>query len=75
SGHFEGSTSGNFCFKSGNVLVIGINLTVDGAANRPNTDFKTNEQYVKKAIELYPDTLWRVMVTHIQGYTFVGPKE
>ena len=72
SGHFKYDTAGDFCFQSGNVLVIGINFTVDGAANRPNTDFESTERYVKKAVELYPDALWRVMITHIQGFTFIG---
>lgn len=72
SGHFKYNTAGNFCFRSGKVLVIGLNFTVDGAANRPDTDFKTNERYIKKAIELYPDALWRIVITHIQGFTFIG---
>lgn len=75
SGHFDDNSAGNFYFVSGDCLIIGINLTVDGKGNRVHTDFKTNHSYIKKAVENHPNVKWRILVTHIQGYTFIGGEE
>ncbi len=72
SGHVPQNTSGNFCFLSGDVLIIGLNFAVDTKGNYAKTDYETNENYLKWAVNKYPDALWRVVVTHIQGYTFIG---
>ena len=72
SGYVPHTTSGNFCFLSGDVLVIGLNFAVDTSGNYAKTDYETNEKYVEWAVNKYPDALWRVVVTHIQGFTFIG---
>lgn len=72
AGYVPHSTSGNFCFLSGNVLVIGLNFAVDTSGNYAKTDYETSEKYVDWAIRKYPNALWRVVVTHIQGFTFIG---
>lgn len=72
SGHVPKTTSGNFCFLSGNVLVIGLNFSVDIRGNYAKTDYETNEKYVNFAVNKYPNSVWRVIVTHIQGFTFIG---
>ena len=72
SGYVSHTTAGNFCFVSGNVLVIGLNFAVDTSGNYAKTDYETNEKYVNWAVNKYPYALWRVIVTHIQGFTFIG---
>lgn len=72
SGHVPKTTSGNFCFLSGDVLVIGLNFAVDTKGNYQKTDYQTTEKYLNWAVNKYPNALWRVVVTHIQGFTFIG---
>ena len=72
SGYVPHTTSGDFCFLSGNVLVIGLNFAVDTSGNYAKTDFETNEKYLNWAVNKYPDALWRIVITHIQGFTYIG---
>ncbi len=72
SGYVPHTTSGNFCFLSGDVLVIGLNFAVDISGNYAKTNYETNEKYIDFAVNKYSNATWRVIVTHIQGYTFIG---
>lgn len=72
SGHIFNTTAGNFCFLSCDVLIIGLNFMVDNRGNFKNTDYEINEKYIKFATEKYPNASWRVVITHIQGFTFIG---
>ena len=78
SGHYlEGGSdtvtisSGNFWFRSGDLLVIGINAMVDSGGNCTLCAPEVHRAFIEKAIAAAPDAKWRILLTHVPAYSYV----
>ena len=72
SGHYLDCSSGNFYFKSGDLLIVGINFMVSPAENTAPCAKEIHRAFMEKAVAAHPDTAWRILVTHVPAYSYVS---
>jgi len=65
-------THGNFWFRNGDVLVVGINAVNNTTSPFANTLYDDNAAFIKKAIEDNEDANWRILINHVPAYAFTG---
>ena len=66
------NTNGNFWFRNGDVLVVGINAVQHTTATFQKSQSEHNGAYIKAAIEANKDAKWRVLINHVPPYSFIG---
>ena len=72
SGYWKDKSSGNFWFRNGDVLVVGINQYIFAYGNTATCTKEINKEFIRKAYEANTDAKWRVLVNHAPAYTMVG---
>ena len=72
SGRYEDYSSGNFYFRNGNVLIIGVNVRASAWGNSSNTSGAVAREFVKAACEANTDAKWRILVNHVPAYSYLG---
>lgn len=72
SGHYLDCSSGNFYFKSGDLLVVGINFMVSAADNTAPCAKEIHRAFMERAVAAHPDTRWRILLTHVPAYSYVS---
>jgi hypothetical protein len=65
-------THGNFWFRNGDVLVVGITATRFDSAVFAHSQADDHKTYIKKAIDANPDAKWKILINHVPAYTFDG---
>jgi hypothetical protein len=78
SGHYlEGSSdaatisAGDFFYKSGDLLVVGINAMVGSRGNCTPCAPEVHRAYIEKAIAAHPDARFRILLCHVPAYSYV----
>ncbi len=66
------NTNGNFWFRNGDVLVIGINAVQYTSSVFAYSQPEHNAAYIKSAIEANEDAKWRILINHVPPYSFIG---
>ena len=66
------NTSGNFWFRNGDVLIVGINAVQQTSDVFRYSQADDNSEYIKNAIDSNKDAKWRVLINHVPPYSFVG---
>lgn len=72
SGRYQDYSSGNFYFRNGNVLIIGVNVRATQDGNSANTSGVVARAFVKAACEANTDAKWKILVNHIPAYAYIG---
>ena len=75
SGHYLDSSSGNFWFTSGEILVVGINGIVSAGGNLVQCDREIHRAFIERAIAEAPATKWRILLCHVPAYSYVEGAE
>ncbi len=75
SGRYMDYSAGNFYFRNGNVLIIGVNVRATSGGSSANTTGAMARQFVKAACEANTDAKWRILVNHIPAYAYIGTRE
>ena len=70
--HLDCNTSGNFWFRNGDVLIIGITATKYSKGSMLGTSASVNEAYIKKACDSNKDAKWKILINHVPAYAFVA---
>ena len=79
--YLEGSSetktigSGNFWYRSGDLLVVGINAMVGSKGNCTPCAPEVHRAYIEKAIAAAPDAHFRILLTHVPAYSYVEGAE
>ena len=81
SGHYLDGTAGgteavdtscgDFWFRSGDMLIVGINAMVDCAGNCTPCAPEVHRAFIEGAIAACPDVRWRVLLCHVPAYSYV----
>ncbi len=66
------NTNGNFWFRNGDVLVVGINAVQHTTDVFMYSQAGNNAAYIRSAIEANKDAKWRVLINHVPPYSFIG---
>ena len=64
-------SSGDFWFRSGDLLVVGINAMVNAIDNRTPCAPEVHRAFIEGAIAACPDTRWRILLCHVPAYAYV----
>ncbi len=72
SGHYLDCSSGNFYFKSGDALIVGINFMVSPGGNTASCAKEVHRAFMEKAVAAHPKTRWRILLTHVPAYSYVS---
>ena len=75
SGHYLDSSSGDFWFTSGEILVVGINCVVSAGGNLPPCDREVHRAFIERAVEAAPPTKWSILLCHVPAYSYVEGAE
>ena len=65
-------THGNFWFRNGDVLLVGITATRFNSNVFNHSQADDHKEYIKKAIEANFDAKWRILINHVPAYSFDG---
>ena len=68
-------SSGNFWYRSGDLLVVGINAMVGSRGNCTPCTPEVHRAFIEKAIAAAPDAKWRILLTHVPAYSYVEGAE
>ena len=68
----EPNTHGNFWFRNGDVLVVGINVVDQKTTTFKNSLPENNAEYIKSAVEANMDAKWKILINHTPAYSFIG---
>ena len=68
----EPNTNGNFWFRNGDVLVVGINSVQHTTTTFQYSQSEQNATYIKAAIEANKDAKWRILINHVPAYSYSG---
>ena len=71
SGHYADSSSGNFYFKSGKLLVVGINAMVNTTENTKGCTKEVHRAFIERAVTAHPDVAFRILLCHVPAYSWV----
>ena len=71
SGHYEDSSSGDFWFESGSLLVVGINAMVSTPYNCSACAKEVHRAFIEKAVAACPNARWRILLCHVPAYSYV----
>ena len=66
------NTNGNFWFRNGDVLVVGINAVQHTSSTFKNSQSEQNAAYIKAAVDVNKDAKWRILINHVPPYSFIG---
>lgn len=66
------NTHGNFWFRNGDVLVIGITAVQYANSVFPNSQPEDHVKYIQAAMDANKDAKWRVLINHVPPYSFIG---
>ena len=66
------NTHGNFWFRNGDVLVVGISAVQHTTAVFEHSQANDHKAYIKKAVDANPDAKWKILVNHVPAYSFAG---
>lgn len=66
------NTTGNFWFRNGDVLVVGINAVQHTTSVFRHSQPEHNAAYIKAAMDANKDAKWRVLINHVPPYSFIG---
>ena len=66
------NTNGNFWFRNGDVLIVGITATRYDSGVFANATSAMHKAYIEKAINANKDAKWRVLITHVPAYAYSG---
>jgi hypothetical protein len=75
SGHYLDSSSGDFWFTSGEILVVGINGIVSAGGNLVQCDREIHRAFIERAVAEAPATKWRILLCHVPAYSYVEGAE
>ncbi len=75
SGHYLDSSSGDFWFTSGELLVVGINGIVSAGGNLVQCDREIHRAFIERAVAEAPATKWRILLCHVPAYSYVEGAE
>ena len=64
-------SSGNFYFRSGDLLVVGINAMIAPHGNCTPCAPEVHRAYIEKAIAAAPTARWRILLCHVPAYSYV----
>ena len=70
--HVDCNTSGNFWFRNGDVLIIGITATRHSKGSMIGTTAAVNEKFIKSACEANKDAKWKILINHVPAYAVVA---
>ena len=68
-------SAGNFWFKSGGVLVVGINAMAAPTGNCTPCAPEVHRAYIERAVAAAPDVRWRILLCHVPAYSYVEGAE
>ena len=71
TGYIKDKSSGDFWFRNGDVLVVGINQFAYAYGNTATCTKELHKEFIKKAYEANTDAKWRILVNHVPAYTLV----
>ncbi len=71
----EPNTNGNFWFRNGDVLIIGITAVKHTTDVFQNSQPEDHAKYIKAAIDANKDAKWRVLINHVPAYGYGGSDE
>ena len=66
------NSNGDFWFRNGDVLVIGINDFSRTWGAMKNLSVENHANFIETACQANTDAKWRVLVNHVPGYTYWG---
>jgi hypothetical protein len=69
--HYTDSSSGNFYFKSGKLLVVGVNAMVSTTENTRGCDREVHRAFIERAVAAHPDVRFRILLCHVPAYSWV----
>ena len=72
SGHYEDASSGDFYFKSGRLLVVGINAMVSAPQNCKGCEKDVHRAFIERAVAAHPDVAFRILLNHVPAYCYVA---
>ena len=73
SGHYLDNSSGNFFFKSGELLVVGITEPDEFAQNNAEPcSTEVNRAFIEKAIASHPVAKWRILINHVPAFSYIA---
>ena len=75
AGHYRDSSSGDFWFTSGDILVVGINAVVSAGGNLAPCDREVHRAFIERAVADAPATKWRILLCHVPAYSYVEGAE
>ena len=75
SGHYLDSSCGNFWFKSGELLVVGINAVVSAGGNLAPCGKEVQRAFIERAVAEAGDVRWRILLCHVPAYSYVEGAE
>lgn len=65
-------THGNFWFRNGDVLVVGITATRFNSNVFAHSQADDHKAYIQKAVDANPDVKWKILINHVPAYSFDG---
>lgn len=72
AGHYDGASSGDFFFRSGNLLVVGINAMVNSYANCEGCQKEVHRDFIARAVAAHPNVRFRILLNHVPAYSYVA---
>ena len=75
AGHYLDSSSGDFWFTSGDILVVGINAVVSAGGNLAPCAAEVHRAFIERAVAEAPATKWRILLCHVPAYSYVEGAE
>jgi len=68
----EPITNGNFWFRNGDVLIVGITAVRHTSDVFKYSQPEDHAKYIKAAIDANKDAKWRVLINHVPAYAYSG---
>lgn len=66
------NTHGNFWFRNGDVLVIGITAVQHTTSVFNNSQPDDHAAYIRSAMDANKDAKWRILINHVPAYSYSG---